>query len=89
MGQALKRAQILFHSGFGCMLLSGLMARAEVDHIILCVLLLLAGAVLMIWGWTYGKLRCVCPRCGCSLYESGVRMPSRLPNFCPRCGQEL
>ena len=89
MWQDLKRAHILFHSGFGCVLLGGLIVRAGSDRIVLCVLLLLAGAALMIWGWTYGKLRCVCPRCGHSLYESGVRMPNRIPNYCPQCGEEL
>ena len=89
MRQALKRANILFFSGFGCVLLGTLIAQARDDGTLLCLLLVLVGVALMIGGWTHGKIRCVCPRCGRSLYESGFRMPNKIPNFCPQCGEEL
>ena len=89
MRQALKRANILFFSGFGCVLLACLIGEAREDSALLCLLLVLAGVALMIGGWTHGKIRCVCPRCGRSLYESGFRMPGKIPNYCPQCGQEL
>ena len=89
MRQALKRANILFGCGFGCLLLACLVGEAREDAALLCLLLALAGVALMVAGWTYGKIRCVCPRCGHSLYTSGIRMPSKIPNFCPHCGEEL
>ena len=89
MRQALKRANLLFFCGFGCMLLGSLLAKGMENGVLPCLLLLLAGVALMIGGWTHGKVRCVCPRCGRSLYESGFRMPTKLPNYCPECGQEL
>ena len=89
MRQALKRANILFFSGFGCALLGALIAQARPNGTLVCLLLVLVGVALMILGWTHGKIHCVCPRCGHSLYESGFRMPSKIPNYCPQCGEEL
>ena len=80
---------MLFIGGFGCALLACLVGKAREDSTLFGLLLVLAGVALMIGGWTHGKIRCVCPRCGRSLYESGFRMPTKLPNYCPECGQEL
>ena len=50
--------------------------------------LLALGIFVVIWGFIYAHQHCVCSSCGSFLGES-FRVPSKLPDFCPHCGQRV
>jgi ribosomal protein S27AE len=89
--RVLKIGNGLFYSGFLAILLlfavtsvidlSGIASTVVIALAVLSILTC-AGGVL------FTALRLVCPRCGKSLLLGG-RMPHRLPDYCPHCGEKL
>ena len=87
--QILKVVNILFYSGLGLLVLAWMVGgTVSSAPTALVAVLAVSGAALMIAGLVlaFGWLRCPC--CGESLCLGG-RIPTSLPNFCPRCGKPL
>ena len=87
--QLRKIISAVFYGGIALLavcwlLLSGNGSTVPVFLIVLCAI----GAVGVFGGimLAYACLRC--PYCGASLMLGG-RIPSRIPNFCPKCGKPL
>jgi len=86
--EALRRTKVLFYGGFVLLLVS-VFVMEFAQSLAVALLLDIVGILMLVWGWLYGKERCVCPHCGHSLYVSGFRIPSKMPNYCPHCGEGL
>lgn len=87
--KTLKVVYILFFGGLGLLVLAWIIlslskVTVSIPAIISCVL----GIVATVAGIVLAHARLRCPYCGASLMLGG-RIPSRLPNFCPECGNYL
>ena len=87
--RTLKLVNLLFYGGLGLLLLTWLIGKIDGVKPVPAILIPgILGIVLVIAGLVLAFVRLRCPHCGESLWLGG-RLPTSLPNFCPRCGKPL
>ena len=87
--RTLKRVNILFYGGLGLLVLALMIGKIDGMLPVPAILVPgILGGVLVIAGLVLAFVGLRCPHCGESLCLGG-RLPTRLPNFCPRCGEPI
>lgn len=86
---ALGITKLLFYGGFAMMLVEmTIVTVVQIASSPLFYVLFGASLLCLFGGWLFGLAFVRCPHCGKSLMLGG-RMPSRLPDYCPGCGNAL
>lgn len=83
---ALGMTKLCFGGGFVLLMLS--LAIVSATDLAWIYALSILGGIIMIGGLLFGYAKVRCPYCGKSLMLGG-RMPRRLPDYCPGCGNAL
>ena len=80
--RTLKLVNVLFYGGLGLLLLTWMIGKID------GAMSVFARMIPGILGMVLAFVRLRCPHCGESLCLGG-RLPTSLPNYCPRCGKPI
>lgn len=87
--RTLKLVNVLFYGGLGLLLLTWMIGKIDGAMSVFARMIPgILGTILVIFGMVLAFVRLRCPHCGESLCLGG-RLPTSLPNYCPRCGKPI
>lgn len=87
--RTLKLVNVLFYGGLGLLLLTWMIGKIDGAMSVFARMIPgILGTILVITGIVLAFVRLRCPHCGESLCLGG-RLPTSLPNYCPRCGKPI
>ena len=80
-------SNLLTLAGFGAAMVGCILGKSELGGP-LALILAIGGIFVMGCGFAVGYGHIVCPHCGQPLYDF-PRLPSKIPNYCPHCGNYI